>query len=149
MSYITKLKLTDAKRADLNVKPEQRLRRKLVDHLVDQKSIAEADLRNEPVLRTRFKFVRDDETGETKRIEVPKAVRRWWWKTDDDKIMLQLRYGNRPLQITAKESTIEIDTMEKLPESLEMLVAAVKAGELDKQLKAALGERRLKLRKAS
>ena len=149
MTYITKLKLSDTQRADMDLKPEQRLRRKLLDHLNDQKSIAEADLKNEAVHRTRFKFVRDETTGETQRIEVPKIIRRWWWKTDEDKVMLQLRYGNKPLQITAKEGTIEVGTLDKLPETIDTVIEAVKAGELDKQLKAALGERRLKLRKVS
>ena len=63
--------------------------------------------------------------------------------------MLQLRYGNKPLQITAKEGTIEVGTLDKLPETIDTVIEAVKAGELDKQLKAALGERRLKLRKVS
>jgi len=80
MSHLAKLKLNERTRADVKQTPEQRLRAKLVDHLKLQKEIAEADLKGELINKTRLKFVRDEATGETRRIEVPKLVRRWWWK---------------------------------------------------------------------
>ncbi len=39
--------------------------------------------------------------------------------------------------------------MDKLPKVIDMVIEAVSAGELDKVLKAALGERRVKLRQVS
>ncbi len=62
---------------------------------------------------------------------------------------LTLRYGNRPLAIANGKSTIEIGTLDKLPKIIETIIEAVKAGELDKQLNAAMAERRLKLKKVS
>ena len=107
----------------------------------------EADLKGEQIFKTRFKFVTDSETGETKRVEVQKQLRRWWWKDEDDQVNLTLRYGNKPLAITGDKSTIEIGTLDKLPKIIETIIEAVKAGELDKQLNAAMAERRLKLKK--
>ncbi len=39
--------------------------------------------------------------------------------------------------------------MDKLPKVIDMVIEAVSAGELDKVLKTALGERRVKLRQVS
>ena len=70
MSHLAKLKLNERTRADVKQTPEQRLRAKLVDHLKLQKEIAEADLKGELINKTRLKFVRDEATGETRRIAV-------------------------------------------------------------------------------
>lgn len=61
--------------------------------------------------------------------------------------MLTLRYGNRPLAITGDKSTSEIGALDKLPKIIDTIIEAVKAGELDKPLNAAMAERRLKLKK--
>ena len=42
-----------------------------------------------------------------------------------------------------------VDGQYKLPKVIDMVIEAVSAGELDKVLKAALGERRVKLRQVS
>jgi hypothetical protein len=146
MSHLAKLKLNERTRADVKQTPEQRLRAKLVDHLKLQKEIAEADLKGELINKTRLKFVRDEATGETRRIEVPKLVRRWWWKDKHDAVLLQLRYGSRPIAVSGKNSTIEVGQESDIPNVIDTVIDAVNAGELDKPLKAALGERRLKLR---
>ena len=149
MSHLTKLKLTDKTRTDVETNPEDLLRNKLITRLLEQKELVEADLKGEQLFKTRFKFVTDSETGETKRVEVQKQLRRWWWKDEDGKVNLALRYGNRPLAIANGKSTIEIGTLDKLPKIIETIIEAVKAGELDKQLNAAMAERRLKLKKVS
>ena len=149
MSHLTKLKLTDKIRTDVEINPEDALRNKLITRLLEQKELVEADLKGELISKTRFKFVTDSETGESKRVEVQKQLRRWWWNDEDGQVMLTLRYGNKPLAITGDKSTIEIGTLDKLPKIIETIIEAVKAGELDKQLNAAMAERRLKLKKVS
>jgi hypothetical protein len=149
MSHLTKLKLTDKTRTDVEMNPEDLLRSKLITRLLEQKELVEADLKGEHLTKTRFKFVTDSETGESNRIEVQKQLRRWWWKDEDGGVMLTLRYGNRSLAIAEGKSTIEIGTLDKLPKIIDTIIEAVKAGELDKQLNAAMAERRLKLKKVS
>ena len=149
MSHLTKLKLTDKTRTDVETNPEDLLRNKLITRLLEQKELVEADLKGEQLTKTRFKFVTDSETGESKRVEFQKQLRRWWWQDEDGQVNLTLRYGNRPLAIANGKSTIEIGTMDKLPKIIETIIEAVKAGELDKQLNAAMAERRLKLKKVS
>jgi len=149
MTHLTKLKLTDKTRTDVETNPEDLLRNKLIARLLEQKELVEADLKGEQLTKTRFKFVTDSETGETKRVEVQKQLRRWWWKDEDGQVNLTLRYGNKALAIADGKSTIEIGTLDKLPKIIDTIIEAVKAGELDKQLNAAMAERRLKLKKVS
>ncbi len=54
-----------------------------------------------------------------------------------------------PIVIADNKSTIEVGTMDKLPKVIDMVIETISAGELDKVLKAALGERRVKLRQVS
>jgi hypothetical protein len=44
-------------------------------------------------------------------IDICKIVRRWWWRDENDAMFLQLRYGNRPIVIADKNSTIEVGTL--------------------------------------
>ncbi len=52
-------------------------------------------------------------------------------------------------RIGDNRSTIKVGAMDKLPKVIDMVIEAVSAGELDKVLKAALAERRVKLRQVS
>ena len=149
MAHLAKLKFSDKQRSQVKMTVEERLRHKLIDRLKEQKELAEADLNGKALVRTRYKMIKDEETGETKRVEVPKLLRRWWWKDETDAVLLELRYGNKPIAIADNKRTIEVGAMDKLPKVIDMVIEAVSAGELDKVLKAALGERRVKLRQVS
>ncbi len=71
------------------------------------------------------------------------------WKDETDAVLLEFRYGNKPIVIADNKSTMEVGTMDKLPKVIDMAIAAVSADELDRVLKAALGERRVQPRKVS
>ncbi len=149
MAHLAKLKFSDNQRSQVKMTVEERLRHKLIDRLKEQKELAEADLKGETLVRTRYKSVKDEETGETKRVQVPRQLRRWWWQDETDAVPLELRYGNKPIAVVDNKSTIEVGAMDKLPKVIDMVIEAASAGELDKVLKAALGERRVKLRQVS
>ncbi len=149
MAHLSKLKFSDKQRSQVKMTAEERLRHKLIERLKEQKELAEADLNGKALVKTRHKMIKDEETGETKRVEVPRLLRRWWWKDDTDAVLLELRYGNKPITIADNKSTIEVGAMDKLPKVIDMVIEAVSAGELDKVLKTALGERRVKLRQVS
>ena len=51
--------------------------------------------------------------------------------------MLDLRYGNKRIELAPKKPTIEVGGTDKLIPTLETIKESVIAGELDKQLAAA------------
>ncbi len=55
--------------------------------------------------------------------------------------MLEVRYGNKRLEIKPNKAAIEIGDVSNLLPTLTLLRKAVEAGELDKILLAAKGER--------
>ena len=149
MAHLSKLKFSDKHRSRVKMTVEERLRHKLIDRLKEQKELAEADLNGEPLVKMRYKSIKDEATGEMKRVQVPRQLRRWWWKDETDAVLLELRYGNKPIAVVDNKSTIEVGAMDKLPKVIGMVIEAVSAGELDKVLNAALGDRRVKLRQVS
>ncbi len=149
MAHLSKLKFSDKQRSQVKMTVEEGLRHKLIDRLKEQRELAEADLNGVPLVKTRYKSIKDKETGETKRVEVPRLLRRWWWQDETDAVLLELRYGNRPIAVVDNKRTIEVGALDKLPKVIDMVIEAVSAGELDKVLKAALSARRVKLRQVS
>jgi hypothetical protein len=140
-ALLQKLKLTDATRAEPRDAPEVRLRRKLLAAINEQIAAAEAEQRGEPYIKRGLRYVQDAATGERVKREVPLRFRRWWWLGPDGKVMLDVRYGARRLEIKPKKATVEVGARENLVPTLTLLKEAVAAGELDQVLLAAREER--------
>ena len=70
MSHLTKLKLTDKTRTDVEPNPEDLLRNKLTTRLIEQKELEEADVKGDQIFHTRFNCVTDSESGEPVRCTV-------------------------------------------------------------------------------
>ena len=64
-------------------------------------------------------------------------MRRWWRKDEKGGLMLDVRYGNKRIELAPKKPTIEVGKTENLVPTLETIKEAVITGELDKQLAAA------------
>lgn len=147
MALLAKLKTSKKERSMGRETPENRLRRKMKERLIEQKEFAETDLKNDPVIRMAYKWVLNAETGQSDRVEVPKRIRRWYWKEADDNVCMKLLYGSSPILLNGDNSTIEVKELSKLPETIDTLVQAVEAGELDEALKKAMEQRKGFLRK--
>jgi hypothetical protein len=115
VAHLSKLKFSDKQRTQAKMTVEEHLRHKLINRLKEQKELAEADLKGEQLVRTRYKSIKDEVTGEIKRVQVPRLLRRWWWQDETDAVLLELRYGNKPIAIADNKSTIEVGAMDKLP----------------------------------
>ncbi len=96
-----------------------------------------------------LRYVQDVETGERVKREVPLRFRRWWWQTPEGTVMLDVRYGNRRLEIKPKKAAIEVGSKDSLVPTLNTLKDAVEAGELDQVLLAARQERVGKFRRTT
>jgi hypothetical protein len=47
--------------------------------------------------------------------EVPVQLRRWWWiDASNGKTYIQLRYGNKPLDLAKGKPTIELKNVDEL-----------------------------------
>jgi hypothetical protein len=88
---------------------------------------------------TRLRMMRDQATGLTKTVEVPKRVRPWWWAGDSGKVCVTVRYGSKVLELAKGKAAIEVTDAQDLIRALEAVKVAVLAGELDAQIEAASG----------
>ena len=142
MTILSKLNLTDMSRSKMIASPEARLRHKLLGALEEQIAAANADKNNEPFVKRASRFVTDKETGERVKRDIPVQFRRWWWTdASNGKTYIQLRYGNKPLDLAKDKATIELKSVDELVPTFEQIYKAVADGELDKVLMAAKEER--------
>jgi hypothetical protein len=71
---------------------------------------------------------------------VSRRPRAWFWTADDGKVYINLRYGNRVIEIEKGKSAIEVGERRQLVAVIEALKQAVAAGELDGHIDAAGAE---------
>jgi hypothetical protein len=76
---------------------------------------------------------------------VAKALRRMWYVAGADRVMVELRFANKPISVGGKASIV-VGTMDKLVPTLQTVRKAVMAGELDVALKAASDGRKRSLK---
>jgi len=89
----------------------------------------------------RIRSIMDEATGLSRKVEVPKRLKPWWWKDEKGKLCITVRYGARTLEIVEGKNAIETDSMADVITSLQVIHAAVDAGELDTRIDAAMGKR--------
>ena len=119
--------------------PSVQLRRnKLVKKLQDQIQLISAKKDGVHFAPLHFRSVRDRDTGEIKRMELPKRIRPWFFTNDNGKICLQIKYGSKVIDISGKNKpTIELASTDDLVKTLELIKTATLAGELDAMLESA------------
>ena len=138
MSTLGQLKLVTA------VKPQQmpeivKRRFKLSNKMWEQIQLAKSTFLNQPFELKKVKTVKNAETGQSETISVAKRVRPWWFVADNGKVCLNVRYGNRVLELAKGKSAIEVTTPTELINTLELIRKAVSDGELDAQIDGASG----------
>ncbi len=133
MTMLEALNFTDKTR-EAGTSPEGRLRQKLLAAIDLQISAAQAEADGEEFVRQAMRWTTDKDTGEKTRQEVPIRMRRWWWNDDTGKVMLEVRYGNKSLELHPGKPTIEIGEQDNLLPVLSTLRQGIVAGELDKLL---------------
>lgn len=141
MSTLSKLKLADAKHSKPENTPEQRRRDSLRSHLREQFEMIRAmtegqDFKPKKVVREK------DENGHAVTVERPKRVRPWYWHDLSNNWFLEVRYANKPLALAKDQTVIEVGAKDNLLPTIQTLIAAVDAGELDAAMKATLAARK-------
>ena len=138
MSLLNSLKIVIAKRP-APVSPIARRRDMLIAKLNEQIAYAHAQQDGGVFAPTRLCTVKDQESGESKRVEMPKRVKPWWFTDDSGKLCLVVKYGTKPLELAKGKVAIELAAQADLIPTLETLKAAVTAGELDAQIEVMSG----------
>ena len=138
MSTLNELKLSSAMKPR-HIPDIQQRRNKLVHRVWEQIELAKAQIEGRIWTTTRYRSVRDSDTGLRKQLEVPKRVRPWWFVADDGTVCINIRYGTKVLELAKGKSAIVVSSAEDVVHTLEKVKKAVAEGELDEQLAKASG----------
>ena len=136
-STLSKLKLVNVSSEFKN--PTISRRNRLTGKIEGQISYARCAIAGEIYTEKRQKYVTDNETGERSLVSISKKVKPWWVISSTNKANLILRYGSKKIELVKGKNAIECDNMDELIATLELIKAAVIAGELDNQIELACG----------
>jgi hypothetical protein len=145
VSYLSKLNVTQLKRPQgLSATEHRRL--KLTTKLEEQLALAAAQAEGKRYVVSTPSWDRD-ENGNKQRVTRERQVKPWWWR-DGEGLTLVVRYGARILELSKGKRAIGVSQPAMLPGALNTLIAAVKAGELDAAIDAAIAASKRKARTA-
>ena len=139
MSGLSALKLVQAKR-EKGDSPQHARRQKLSSKLAEQIQLAKAQQSGTEFSPVRVRTVKDEVTGQSRKVEVPRKLKPWWWTDEKGKLCITVRYGARTLEIVEGKNAIETDSIADVITSLQVIRSAVDAGELDKRIDAVMGQ---------
>jgi hypothetical protein len=135
MSGLSALKFVASKPQQGN-SPKHARRQKLSNKLHEQIQMAKAVQSGTEFVPVKIRSVKDEATGETRKVEIPKRLKPWWWPSDNGKMCITVRYGARTLEVIEGKNAIETDSIAGVVTTLEVLRSAVDAGELDARIEA-------------
>lgn len=75
-----------------------------------------------------------DVNGAKNLVRIEKRVRPWWREDVTGVLRMVVRYGARPIELEKGKPAIIIASREQLIPTIDTVIAAVKAGELDEHL---------------
>jgi hypothetical protein len=132
-AILSSLKLVAAKRNSVH-DPIQFRRQRVSQKLQEQIQMATCLSKGEMFTVKRQRHLRD-ENGVLQSVEVTKKPREWWF-VQNNKVCVQVRYGNKVVALSAKgdKNSVEVSNSEELITVLTKLNEAVLSGELDSQI---------------
>jgi hypothetical protein len=136
MSALSNLKLVAVKKPR-NMPAIVIRRNKLATKLWEQINLAQSQLDGKPFVVTKFKTVKDKETGLRKQVEVPKRLKPWWFQSEQGKVCVSVKYGSWTIELAKGKPSVEVASGAELVKALESIKTAVEAGELDAQIETA------------
>jgi hypothetical protein len=110
--------------------PTLKKREKLLSKLSQQLAMAQSHVAGETYTVYKEKWQKNAETGQQEKIQVPKKVSPWFYKRNNQ-YFFEVRYGNKPLELSKGNHAIEVGEQENLVTTIETVIEAVVAGELD------------------
>ena len=147
-SSIANLKLTAAKKSQ-HLSPIVQRRYKMSRRIWEQIELARCQAAGTHYTPTKFRTIKDAETGVRRQVEVPKRIKSWVFTTDGGKTAIAVRYGARVLELAKGKFAVEVPSPAQLIPTLELIKTAIDAGELDEQLEATAGSVRSSFKRSS
>jgi hypothetical protein len=135
---IAGLKLTTAKKG-MSISPIQHRRNKMSRRIWEQIELARCQAAGTHFAPTKFRTIKDAETGVRRQVEMPKRIKSWVFTTDTGKSAIAIRYGARVLELAKGKFAVELASPAELVPTLELVKAAIESGELDAQLESTAG----------
>ena len=112
-------------------------RHKLAKKLWEQIQMAKSQIDGTPFVVTKFKTVKDKETGMRRQVEMPKRLKQWWFQSEQGKVCVSIKYGSWTIELAKGKPSVEVANGAELVKTLETIKGAVEAGELDAQIETA------------
>ena len=144
MSVLETLSFSDISKKSEKTTPHINLRLKMIAAIDEQIMAVKSELKNELYVRVVQKKVVNEHTGGKELTEVQRTLRKMWWKSSNG-ILLEIRFGNRPMKIAGKSSII-VGELSNLIPTFEKIKQAVDAGELDAAM-AEISDARKRIKK--
>ena len=135
MTTLSTLKLC-ATQKPTQIPQVQQRRNKLVKRLWEQSELAKAHLAGGNYAAKKMRTITDAD-GVRKSVEASKRIKQWWFTADNGKLALCVRYGTRVLELVRGKYAVEVAAEKDLVATLDVIKAAVLAGELDAAIDAA------------
>jgi len=132
MAYLESLKVVTAAKPE-TFSPVLHRRSKLIEKLYEQMECAKAKIDG----RDHFvHYMRNSKapTGETLQSQMVRKVRPWWYRTADGKLLFEIRYSNKRLELAKGKTGIEVDNLDAILSTIELVIKAVQSGEVDSSL---------------
>jgi hypothetical protein len=129
------LKLVQAKRKKGH-SPQHARRQKLSTKLAEQIQLAKAQPPGAEFSPVRVRTVKDEATGQNRKVEVPRKLKPWCWTDEEGQLCITVRYGARTLKIVEGKTVVETDSIADVISSLQVIRTAVDSGELDSRIEA-------------
>ena len=119
-------------------------REKLLNNLLEQCEIAKAVVAGKEYVAT---HTVEDEHGNS--VEKQKRVKQWFFNNGTAEWFLEVRYGNKAIELAKGKTAIEIAGKAKLVETIQLVANAVENGELDAAIEKVAEEKKRAFAKAS
>ena len=106
-------------------------RAKLITQLQQQRSLAE-----DPMFVAVTQRWRKSEDGEKRLVERQKRVKRWWYVDPIGNCFLTINYGSKRLELDKGKTAIAVGGKDNLVATIDAVISAAAAGELDAAISA-------------
>lgn len=136
MSTLGDLKLSTAKKPT-QIPTVVFRRNKLATKIWEQIQLAKSQIDGTTFIVKKFRTIKDKETGLRKSVEIPKRIREWWFRNEQGKVCVAIKYGTQVIELAKGKHSIEVGNANDLVKTLELVKQAVEVGELDTQIATA------------